>query len=1192
MNLRKAAAVAAAVAVSLTSIPVSTLLASAEPATSGKGITINQEKLDRGLAAIKISNGVYLSWRLYTEEDSVFGTAKSNVSFNIYRDGELIANEADTTNYIDVNGALTSKYAVEPVIGGVKGEKCAEVTPYSGGGNYFEIPLVKPEKETINYIDGEGKAKTARYSFSPADCSCGDLDGDGEYEIIVKWTSHECDVGNAAYSGTVRFAAYKMDGTKLWDKDINLGKNVFSSAHTAQFLVYDFDGDGKAEMTVQTAPGSKDAKGNYVSQVSRDTSINAYNIEEIEGSELTVNMKNTTPVIYAVKYGADGALEKVKQFKGKVDYKSGKNVLDAGFDIDKAFIWNDMEPADGVDEEAEAADYREVSNGRIASGPEYLTVFNGETGEAIDTINYPTKRISAASFGKNDGGNRCQRFLASVGYIDGVKPYAVYWRGYYDRGSGRTGIAGVSFDGERLSVDYQFDTQSSQPGYAANTKALYTGQGNHSMICVDVDGDGMDEIISGALCMEASDDLINTGKAKQLKVKWCTFREHGDAHHIADYDPTNEGLEYFTVQEHGGGDVKTDTGETLTLDFGMTVVSARDGKELFHTGDNDDTGRGMMANVGAGGYYQITGAGTYICNGGTDFEAANLGMSNNFRIFWDGDLYDELLDGTEITSWNGSTMERIFNADGCTKINGTKSNPCLQADLFGDWREEVIYPTTDGNSLRVYTTNIKTDYKMKSLMFDGLYRNGVAAEQTTYNQPPHISYYLSEDSFYGEMTGIDVENTKATYYAGEEFDKSALTVTVHYSEHEDRIVSNYSISGYNPLTAGEQELTVKYLGCEKKVAVTVIGETGISVTPSKAEYEVGEELYKASLDVKLIYDDGTEKSVGGFKVKGFDSMKLGEQELTVTYTGEQDTYTKTVTVNVTSGLVIDENGAVTGYGGTDTDIAIPLYNGETPVVSIADGAFEAASGKIYIYSEDITFGGDNIFPADVTIVCYEGSTAAAYAAEHNIPVELMKKGDEVTFDEEFYDAYADKNLLMQSKEDLSIKDEFVTYNTIAGLDWAPWYKDNLYGFSVKSGTDGRYLSVNAGIYDDWNKYNQVYITFNTQKNIDQTQTISFDIMFPKEGDMQYAELQNEVGTVIDTISPDGLSNDTWYRYEMTFDGTYSRTITDMNGETVKETQTLTVENGTKILAAVVFKQRYNWGSTPSGTVCIDNMLIN
>ncbi len=692
------------------------------------------EKLDRGFIAVPTDNGMYLGWRLQENEDNIFGTAPKNVSFNIYRNGKKIATETNTTNFIDAEGSVDDVYAVMVSdIGSVSflgniikvcapedGTK-AYAAKYADSGElekvqafetdtdfktfttdfdidkvfvwrnmkpvntsayetatviddgYITIPLDKPEDETITSPDGTVQGT---YSFMPADCSTGDLDGDGEYEIVIKWTSSEHDVGDSVYSGTVRFSAYKLDGTKLWDNDINLGRNVYSSAHTVQFLVYDFNGDGKAEMMCQTSLGSKDATGNYVTK--------------------------------------------------SADYVSNADIYNV------------------TDEENETADYR--GNGRITTGKEFLTVFDGETGVAIDTITLPTSREvtagdNGASYGDNFG-NRSNRFLADVAYLDGEKPYAVFQRGYYMKNStGRTSIAGISFDGEKLSVPYRFDTYPGQIGYYSGAE-IYIGQGNHNCTVADVDGDGKDEYITGALCMEIDDN-------NELKPRWCTFMEHGNALHIGDYDPTNNGLEVLTTHECAGPN--TMSGTEIPINYGVSVIDANSGKILFHVDSTSSTNRGLMANIGFGGYYQIRAIDrTYIAIGNGKFEeVGDIGMSKNFRIFWDGDLYDELLDGTEITNWNGNGIETVFDVSeyDCVSVNDSKATPSLQADLLGDWREELVYPTSDGTALKVFTTTAKTDYKMKSLMYDKVYRMGVAAQQTAYNQPPHIGYYISEDMF-------------------------------------------------------------------------------------------------------------------------------------------------------------------------------------------------------------------------------------------------------------------------------------------------------------------------------------------------------------------------------------------------------------------------------------------------------------
>ena len=716
--------------------------------------TRQMEKLDRGLIAIKTDGGVYLSWRLFDNEDNIFGSADKNVSFNVYRDGKKISEVATKTNYVD--STVGTNYSVAPVINGVEGEKCNPVTVYNN--SYFDIPLLKPDDETI-YDPSNNKLAT--YSFFPADCSTGDVDGDGEYEIIVKWTSHERDVGTPAYSGTVHLAAYKLDGTKLWKNDIELGKNVYSSAHTLQFLVYDFDGDGKSEVICQTSLGSKDGQGKYVS-----------------------NAAQTDEEIKAI-----------------------------------------------TDKENSTADYRS-SSGVITKGEEFLTVFNGETGAAMDTISLPTTRGSenGVDYG-DDFGNRSNRFVSDIAYLDGEKPYAIYLRGYYfgRNGKQRTSIAGISWDGTALSPTYRFDTQKGQEGYYDGAYQ-YVGNGNHNCTVADVDNDGKDEFITGALCMEVNDD-------NEFRPKWCTYLQHGDALHIGNYDPTHTGFEFFTVHEDSG--TNSLSGNDITLDFGMSVIDAETGNIMFHEGASDDTGRGVMANVGAGGYYQIWSAKNSArqSNGGTDFTTANSltgrnTPSMNFRIFWDGDLYDNLLNGANITDWNGRNMSNIFSAGNydCVSINDTKANPSLQADLFGDWREEVVYPTSDGTALRVFSTTDTTDYKIKTLMQDPVYRSGVAAEQTAYNQPPHVGFYMGKEVFETrKITSITIttQPTRTSYIPGESFDKTGMVVNANYSDGTSEEISAYTVSEIDKDKIGEQTLTVSYLGKTDTITIYVV-EPGIT----------------------------------------------------------------------------------------------------------------------------------------------------------------------------------------------------------------------------------------------------------------------------------------------------------------------------------------------------------------------------
>jgi rhamnogalacturonan endolyase len=755
----------------------------------------SMESMDRGLSVQSLpSGGTYLSWRLYESEDALYGSASGNVSFHIYRDGVNIHTEVFSTNYVDLDGTGTSVYKVVPVIGGIEKDdgKCEEVSAFSSGSNYFDIPISTPQPTTLATwvtsgatdegdasVDGDegatGHWEDRLHAYTPNDASVGDLDGDGTYELVLKWDCNGKDNSTSGFTGNVYLDAYELsengDGTPKWR--IDLGPNIRAGAHYTQFLVYDFDMDGKAEITCKTAPGSKDGLGNYVTAASDDAAIR--------------NADNSK------------------------DYRNG--------------------------------------NGYILDGPEYFTIFSGETGQALDTIDFPIPRGSAAEWG-DDYGNRCDRYIASVAWLDGERPYATYWRGYYmgRNRKQRLGTFGASFENGKLNAKYTFDT--STPGNEA-----YVGNGNHNMTVADVDDDGKDEYISATLCFEVND-------SDQLVPKWNLGMEHGDALHIGNYDPTDDGLEYFTVHEDNPY-------------YGMTVMNAKTGQVQSHISAGRDTGRGLMANIGAGGYYQFTSlAGTYMALGNQEFKKIPISMGQNFRIFWDGDLYDEMLDSTTISSWNGSGNSIIFTAQDCTSVNSTKANPSLQADLFGDWREEVVYPhytlDSDGttklyDALRVYTTDIPTEYKMKTLMSDSLYRSGVASEQAAYNQPPHVSMYLDETIIRGAVTSLSIqrEPLKKAYIKGEALDTTGLYVEGTYEDGRMGEVTEYEVTGFDSDRLGQQTITVSN-GAASDTFIVEVSDGAAYYSDNFQQYDLSDiTIERQGIDAQTQELGGLNLTVGG-----------------------------------------------------------------------------------------------------------------------------------------------------------------------------------------------------------------------------------------------------------------------------------------------------------------------------------------
>ena len=592
------------------------------------------EFLNRGLVAVKVSNGVFLSWRL-------LGTDNKNIAFNIYRNKSTLVNSSpitESTNYLDSIGKITDSYSVKPVLKGKEDntENTAQVTPWED--QFKTIQLNRP----AGGVTPDG----LRYSYLPNDCSVGDLDGDGEYEIVLKWNpTNAKDNSQSGYTGNVYLDAYKLSGKMLWR--IDLGKNIRAGAHYTQFMVYDYDGDGIAEVVCKTAPGTIDGKGKYVL------------------------MNGDSPA---------------------ADYRS-------------SVVKNNGREVKGI----------------IMKGPEYLTLFSGKTGEELNTIAYypprdasttnPTPEQLKAGWG-DDYGNREDRFLACVAYLDGVHPSVVMCRGYYTR----TVLVAYDVKDKKLVQRWTYDSGTT-PGVGAY------GQGNHNLSVGDVDGDGKDEIVYGSCVIDHNGSLL-----------YRTGLGHGDAMHLADMDPDRPGLEVWEVHEN------------KDAAYGYELHDAKTGEILWGKFTGGDNGRGLAADIDPNHrgmeMWSAQGRGTYDCKG---VQISTHKPSINFRIYWDGDLQDELLDKTGIDKWTGDGTIRIMNFGNAASNNGTKSTPCLSADILGDWREEVILRCrNDSSKLLLYTTVIPTTHRLFTLMHDPMYRLGVSWQNTAYNQPPYLGFYIGD----------------------------------------------------------------------------------------------------------------------------------------------------------------------------------------------------------------------------------------------------------------------------------------------------------------------------------------------------------------------------------------------------------------------------------------------------------------
>ncbi|MCD7942214.1 MAG: rhamnogalacturonan lyase [Bacteroides intestinalis] len=582
---------------------------------------LQKEKLGRGVVAIRENpSEVAVSWRYLSSDPE-------NTAFNLYRDGKKITEVPATTGtfYRDTyKGKKATTYTVKPVVNGVEtGHIEGNYTlPAKAPIGYINIPLNRP----ADGVTPSGQA----FTYIPNDASIGDVDGDGEYEIILKWDpSNAHDNAHDGYTGNVLFDCYRLTGERLWR--IDMGHNVRAGAHYTQFMVYDFDGDGCAEIIMKTSDGTIDGQGKVIGDA--------------------------------------------------------------------------------------AADYREpgtpANQGRILKGNECLTVFNGHTGAAMQTIDYVPSRGNLADWGDNRA-NRSDRFLAAVAYLDGIHPSVVMCRGYYTR----TVLAAFDWDGKELKQRWIFD--SNTPEYKA-----YAGQGNHNLRVADVDGDGCDEIIYGSCAID------NNGKGL-----YSTGMGHGDAMHLTKFSPDMPGLQVWDCHEN-----KRD---------GSSFRDAATGKVFFQVKSGIDVGRCMAADIDPTNLgvemWSWESKGLRNIKG----EVVNPDIktfSVNMAVWWDGDLLRELLNKNVVSKydWEAGVCKPLVTFEGAVSNNGTKATPCLQGDILGDWREEVLLRTEDNTALRLYVSPIATDYRFHTFLEDPVYRISIATQNVAYNQPTQPGFYFGPD---------------------------------------------------------------------------------------------------------------------------------------------------------------------------------------------------------------------------------------------------------------------------------------------------------------------------------------------------------------------------------------------------------------------------------------------------------------
>lgn len=863
------------------------------------------DNLGRGLVAVQKADGVFLNWRLLWDETDggtfkdETGQGLTGLNFNIYRSGEKIATVTSSTNYLDTgvkSGLTQDMYRIVPVDenGNEIQEKAAGIyqilTADSANADtaYLQFTTYKPEEISLGETYGITEAKSQDVktilTYNTNDASVVDVDGDGEYEVIVKWNPRNAmDVSQWGYTGKQMLDCYKLDGTLLWRLD--LGINIRSGAHYTDYIAYDFEGDGRGELVLKTAPGSKvyqyeigpDGKNvmengypkvkeehyitipqedaaagvtnesDYVfsnedyrehlvemvmdwgiwSQYTEQTRelgikpywpgniIDCFTVDKRWGNKsfytggatsAALDISNMTAeqiqtyvpgyeegdklVIVATqpssndnKYLKTVRVEDVKDYAGAFDLtKVDKDVTGVGYTREEAeLIVNYYMNHYGYTNRKHNINQYE---GFILSGPEYITLFDGKTGAELDTQRYHFGREDGGlvwgDYGWREGvepGNRVDRFNATVAYLDGETPSAIFGRGYYTR---TTMEAWNVVDGKLVFVDgidsgvQPMDNPFNDNGNYKNgvdpVNGSFSGQGQHYITSADVNLDGRQEIINGGAIVgfntdthklyvyNSGGDYIGGDESRGWKKHY-----HGDMMHITDIDPDRPGIELASCFEGGGGPWDW---AVRTLYTNNVLFGEYNGKDTarFTIGDIRPDVRGIEIPAKGG-----------LTADGKPVSLTSSGSNHSLR--WSADMTTQFIDGAE-----GSNI-RIFGqgkdyvkAAGYTANNSTKGNPSLTADVFGDYRDEMIVRSMDSTSLRIYMNTEVSERKNYTPMQNLQYRAHVAGQNSSYNMPAYVDYYFAADTDWEYVT---IPNRKADQKPGavEESAKSRTVVS-------------------------------------------------------------------------------------------------------------------------------------------------------------------------------------------------------------------------------------------------------------------------------------------------------------------------------------------------------------------------------------------------------------------------------
>lgn len=555
---------------------------------------------------------------------------------------------------------------------------------------YIEIPLQSTD-DCSEYPD--------EIKYQANDCSVGDLDGDGQMEIVVKRlltvynTAGEITASSEAAANTdtrarhiVVWDAYKLDGTMLWR--VKSGPNIIAG-NSSSVMLGDLDGDGCAEFVLKTGEGTVFGDGTEIGDTDND-GITDYRKNWNDG-HYTGDFAN--------KYGGP-------EYFSVVDGKTGRELARANF------------IARGTEGQTPAQWVANWSTNTQSWGDGYWKRAN-------------SLRMGLASF----KGQGLQIFLGRGVYARTVVEGWEYIPGTPDSQWGLEGTLSRmwKFDSATSGGHWSWvdgvwtrDKASNKDGKA---NSAYTGQGNHAFNVADLDGDGKDEVMYGSCAFD--DD--GTGL-------WTSGLGHGDANHVGVFQKGYEGLQVYHCLEGGKTEVALHDAKTGKVIWDIVAAEA------------GDQGRCMVADVNPnspGCEFWKYGNELFDQDGKPLMNSAGTARAEesscNAGIWFDGYLNRQMIDGGIINSYSHGRTFTIYRYD-ISFNNSTKSNPGWYGDMLGDWREEVILPDqTKLKNIKVFSTWYPTYHRLPWLMTDHTYYMQAIHENVGYNQPTNVGYYMGSD---------------------------------------------------------------------------------------------------------------------------------------------------------------------------------------------------------------------------------------------------------------------------------------------------------------------------------------------------------------------------------------------------------------------------------------------------------------